>query len=267
MNLTLHGRTLDQLAIETLRTFEPPEGYWLADSGGKDSSVLLDLAQRSGVRFEANYSVTPVDPPEIHRFLRTQHPGTAWIHPRYSAIQLAAHNAMLPTMRIRWCCREWKERGGTGRTVLTGIRAAESPRRRRRSQVETCIRKPGTHYVHPILDWTNADVWQYITERSIPTCSLYAEGYKRIGCVLCPMTRDTLRQTSRWPRIALLWRRMAQAAWQARHDANPAAENFPTPAAYFTWWLDRDAPAPRQETPLFPYQETPLSAACPEATP
>lgn len=56
-------RTKAEIVIERLRMFEPPEGYWLAFSGGKDSIVLKDLAIRSGVRFEAHYNITTVDPP------------------------------------------------------------------------------------------------------------------------------------------------------------------------------------------------------------
>ena len=40
------------VAIERLRTFEPPEGYWVGDSGGKDSTVIYDLCHRSGCKCE-----------------------------------------------------------------------------------------------------------------------------------------------------------------------------------------------------------------------
>ena len=33
-----------QIAIERLRAFEPPEGYYLAFSGGKDSQCIYHLA-------------------------------------------------------------------------------------------------------------------------------------------------------------------------------------------------------------------------------
>jgi phosphoadenosine phosphosulfate reductase len=38
-------------AIEFMREHEPPEGYTLADSFGKDSTVLWELAKMAGVKF------------------------------------------------------------------------------------------------------------------------------------------------------------------------------------------------------------------------
>ncbi|NCC59160.1 MAG: phosphoadenosine phosphosulfate reductase, partial [Synergistales bacterium] len=70
---TLFGvRDKVQDALEMLREFEPEDGYYLAYSGGKDSTVLLDLARRSGVKFDAHYNLTTVDPPELVYFIREQ---------------------------------------------------------------------------------------------------------------------------------------------------------------------------------------------------
>ena len=62
---TLWG-TIDkvQVAIDRIKTFEPPEGYYVAFSGGKDSVVILDLVKRSGVKFDAHYNITGIDAPE-----------------------------------------------------------------------------------------------------------------------------------------------------------------------------------------------------------
>ncbi|PLW79495.1 sulfate adenylyltransferase [Candidatus Woesearchaeota archaeon] len=50
---------------------------------------------------------------------------------------------------------------------------------------------PGTHIrIHPILDWTELDIWKYIERENIPTVSLYydqGEGrrYRSLGCYPC----------------------------------------------------------------------------------
>ena len=51
------------IAIERLREHEPPEGYYGAFSGGKDSCVIKELAKMAGVRVDWHYSLTTVDPP------------------------------------------------------------------------------------------------------------------------------------------------------------------------------------------------------------
>jgi phosphoadenosine phosphosulfate reductase len=39
-----------KVSIARLIEFEPPEGYYLAFSGGKDSVVIYDLAVKAGVK-------------------------------------------------------------------------------------------------------------------------------------------------------------------------------------------------------------------------
>jgi len=62
------------VALARIRQFCPPEGYWLAFSGGKDSVVIKHLAEMSGVKFEAHYNLVPVDPPELVEFIRASYP-------------------------------------------------------------------------------------------------------------------------------------------------------------------------------------------------
>ena len=49
-------------AIKRLQAFEPPEGYHVAFSGGKDSKVFYHLGKEEGVKFNAIYTLTNVDP-------------------------------------------------------------------------------------------------------------------------------------------------------------------------------------------------------------
>jgi sulfate adenylyltransferase subunit 2 len=50
---------------------------------------------------------------------------------------------------------------------------------------------PGTHVrVHPLLDWTELNIWEYIDRECIPTLSLYyahgtEERYRSLGCAPC----------------------------------------------------------------------------------
>ena len=85
---TLFGTT-DKVAeaIQLLREHEPPEGYYLCFSGGKDSVVIYDLAVKAGVKFDAHHNVTTVEPPELMKFIRDHYPNVT----KNSRSQLAAH--------------------------------------------------------------------------------------------------------------------------------------------------------------------------------
>lgn len=104
-------------AIKRLQSFCPPEGYYLAFSGGKDSLVLKQLADEAAVPYDAHYNVTTVDPPELLQYLRTRHSDVIWDRPQRTMWQLIVRLGMPPTRTARYCCRELKERGGIGRIV------------------------------------------------------------------------------------------------------------------------------------------------------
>jgi len=56
---------------------------------------------------------------------------------------------------------------------------------------------PGTHVrVHPLLDWTELNIWEYIERESIPTVSLYydhgdGKRYRSLGCGPCTNPIDS----------------------------------------------------------------------------
>lgn len=229
---TLFGK-LEEIAIERLKTFEPPEGYWVAYSGGKDSDVVLDLVRRSGVKYDAHHSLTTADPPEVVRHVKEQL--DVEIHrPKRTMWELIKYNGMPPRRNARYCCKTQKESGGRGRLVITGIRRLEGVNRSIRQMIEICYRDETKRYLNAIIDWTTTDVWEYIKRHNIKYCCLYNEGFKRLGCVLCPMSRDVEVHLQRWPQIARAWERAIKTTFKPdRH--------FETPEEYWQWWLRRDA--------------------------
>ena len=89
-----------QRAIEVVRSFEPPEGYYLADSGGKDSTAAKAILRMAGVKFESHYNVTTVDPPELVRFVIRQHEAVIYDMPDGSHKYFTVQNTgkmLLPT--------------------------------------------------------------------------------------------------------------------------------------------------------------------------
>ena len=86
-----------EIALLRLREYDPEGGYYFADSGGKDSCVVLDLLKRSGVRFDAHHSLTTVDAPELVWFIRKEHPETVIHRPEKTMWQLVEYNGGPPT--------------------------------------------------------------------------------------------------------------------------------------------------------------------------
>jgi phosphoadenosine phosphosulfate reductase len=207
-------------AIALLRDHEPPEGYYLAFSGGKDSCVIKELAKLSGARFESHYHNTTIDPPELVKFIKQHHADVVWDNPPENMLHaISTRTITAPTRKARWCCEDWKERNTRGSTVIIGVRAAESPRRAR-AWSEVAKGRFNDDVICPIVYWSSQDVWRFIKERGLPYCSLYDEGFKRLGCVGCPVAsvKSRLEQFQRWPRYYELWRRAVMSNWEKTKD-------------------------------------------------
>lgn len=250
-----------KIAIDRLQVFEPPEGYYLAFSGGKDSQCIYHLAKEAGVKFDAHYNHTTVDPPELIYFIRKNYPDVSIDRPKETMWQLIPRKLMPPTRLARYCCQELKEGGGGGRVVVTGVRWAESVRRKQnrgiaevlgkkranfillndneeeRMMFENCQQK-GKRIINPIVDWLDEDVWEYIHLRGLEYCKLYDEGFKRLGCVGCPMAglNGMLHEFERWPKFKQAYLRAFQRMLDTRKVKGLEA-SWGTPEDVFNWWV------------------------------
>jgi phosphoadenosine phosphosulfate reductase len=235
MQLNEMGWNKIQMAIEVIKQNEPPEGYYVANSGGKDSGIIVDLCKKAGVKFDAHYCVSPIDPPEVYKFLKEHHPETQW---DYHAKGFWKNNKGMPTKQFRWCCKLIKESGGTGRTVVTGIRWAESAKRKSRCMIEPDKNDNTKHFLHPIICWNNSEVFEYYKLTNIPIIELYKRGFKRVGCIGCPQdtNRHRLQVLEYYPKISLAWRNMANSYFD-NHPETPSLKLLGSKDNYWNWWL------------------------------
>lgn len=248
-----HSVELLRKAERIALNYDRENGYYLAFSGGKDSQALYHIAQLASVRFQGHMNLTSVDPPEVIRFVKKNYPEVELLKPCKSIYQLAVEKQILPTMRVRWCCTEYKETAGAGKVTLIGIRHKESARRAKRNEVEIsnrkfsgtlndldeyrqerkakrakrkskqqgvnitnadeeltlgCISGKESLLVSPIIYWTEQDVWEFLNDVvQVPHCSLYDEGWHRIGCIGCPMSSAKQKriENERYPHVKRNW--------------------------------------------------------------
>ena len=227
------------IAIQRLKEHEPPEGYFLAFSGGKDSCVIYDLAKKAGVKFDAHFHKTTVDPPEVLDFIKANYPDVIWDRPKKSMFQLILSESCLPTRTHRFCCRSLKEVGGKGRVIITGIRWEESTNRAKRQIYEKSNKNDKKWFLNPIIDWGYNDVWDYLALNQILHCSLYNEGLRRIGCILCPFlsTDDKLYHIKRWPKFAKAYRIAINKLYPILKSRNRLHKKWNSPDDVWHWWI------------------------------
>lgn len=227
--------TKEEKALAFLREHEPEEGYFLGFSGGKDSVVLKHLANLSGVKYEAYYSATGIDAPELVKYIHEHHPDVIFKRPHFKMPRKypeweGTHSFFgmipkkgFPTKFTRWCCDKLKKDPTKDiplKNRLMGIRAEESAKRAARPQIDQIKYLKQVIY-KPIFDWLEWEVWEHIDRYELPYCSLYDEGFSRLGCVVCPFlcsdnTKNLQRHKDRWPHHYVAFEKAMRKLWDDR---------------------------------------------------
>lgn len=183
-----------------------------------------------------------------------------------------------PTRLVRYCCSVFKENTEKNRVVALGVRAAESTKRMNRdtfstwgsnmndvkyfslSHVDevfkdakeqdevwdctlvTIARKHKTIIVNPIYEWNDSEIWDYIHENNIKYNELYDMGYKRVGCILCPLARksEKLRDIVTFPKYKDKYIRAFDKMLEARKLAgkDDTHGEWTDGEGVFRWWIE-----------------------------
>lgn len=244
-------------------------------SGGKDSQILVRLALEAGIPFRVKHSLTTVDAPETVYTVRDTFGALkakgieAEINkPELTMWRLIPKMRMPPTRLVRYCCRVLKERNTGEKFIATGVRQSESVKRKnrgtvdviasnksdraaisdevflsndndeRRKALEHCMSKK-TLCVNPIIDWTDAQALNYFWNVCEIHNPLYMEGFKRVGCIGCPMAgrSQRIREFARWGKYKDAYLRAFDRMLKVRHE-NWLETKWENADEVFKWWMN-----------------------------
>lgn len=264
---TMFGRVdRVKVAVDRIRAFDPltmgimDTPYYVAYSGGKDSDAIRILCELAGVRHDLVNNHTTVDAPETVRYIRSI-PHIKIEYPKQTMWQLIVKKGTPPTRTKRYCCLTLKETGGKNRMVMTGVRWAESANRKSnrglaevqassvkrrlilnndndetRRMMENCQVK-GKRVINPIIDWSDQDVWELLREYGCAGNPLYQCGYKRIGCVGCPMSSKQVEELDRYPKYKAAYIRAFDRMVVAHGYAGRPGSTWIDGISVYQWWV------------------------------
>lgn len=243
----VRGRRLDPTSVlEEIADYRDRHGgMWVAWSGGKDSTVVVDLARRVDPDVPVVFYDCGLDFPETRTYLRDL--ADAWelnLHvvptkPDLLTLLIAAGDLdpTAPTRHLEVDMRQamitnpaQRAHAVFGPANLWGVRAEESAGRRHLYRTQAARhsgdiprgmvrRGDGTTSFGPIWNWSAEQVWQYSAARDIPPNPLYAKleslgadtHTARVNAMVDPTRLDNghiTRLAAGWPDI---YHRLAEA--------------------------------------------------------
>lgn len=193
---------------------------------------------------------------------------------RTSMWKIIEFKGMPPTRLTRYCCKYLKERTIPNRFICFGVREDEGNNRKNRDifqklgydkrsnefrslqhtyamfqldkkheyEVYTCklieaCKENADMICNPIYSFTDEDVWKYIRQYQIEVNPLYAKGYKRVGCVGCPMAgaKRQLRDFELYPKYKENYIKSFDRMNEKLKQKNKT--NFESGKEWFDWWV------------------------------
>lgn len=177
------------------------DGLVVANSLGKDSVCVWDLAKRVSPKIRGFVITTRFKPKETVSFMNE-------VVQRYPEIKVYKSDADIPDRLYETdpdkCCDLLKVEP-TRRAIeemkvkcwVTGLRCTEGRTRTDFKEVEE--RDKDLVKLNPILIWKEREVWQYLAIYAVKVNPLYASGYRSLGCAPCTrITNDENERSGRW---------------------------------------------------------------------
>lgn len=192
LNQWLEQRSAEERVAWALA--ELPGIHALSSSFGAQAAVSLHMVTRE----QPDIPVVLIDTgylfPETYRFidalserlslnLKVYRPqiGIAWMEARFGKLWEQGVDGIERYNRLRKVepmQRALDELGA--QTWISGIRRAQS---RSRANTDVLQRRDGRWKLHPLADWGDRDIWNYLQRHDLPYHPLWHDGYVSIGDV------------------------------------------------------------------------------------
>jgi phosphoadenosine phosphosulfate reductase len=177
------------------------EGLVVANSLGKDSSVVWHLAKRVIPKIRGFIVTTRFKPKETVDFMNLE-------ISRFPELKVYRSTATIPDLLFQTdpdqCCDILKVQPTRAaikdmkvKCWITGLRCTEG--RTRTDFLEIEERDKGLLKLNPILVWHEREIWQYLALHQVPVNPLYLKGYRSLGCEPCTrISTGSDERSGRW---------------------------------------------------------------------
>ena len=162
----------------------------IAWKGGKDTTTLMHiiLTMYNGViPYRVMFNDTTLEFPQMYKFIeKVAHQwNLKLLIERHSELDLANYkkarglalkeeiSRIAKINSLKRALKKYKLKG-----YMLGIRRDENPARKNEKYFSP---RPDHIRIHPLLDFTEEDIWRYIKLFNVPYSPLYDKGYRSIG--------------------------------------------------------------------------------------
>ncbi|MGM9992109.1 MAG: phosphoadenosine phosphosulfate reductase family protein [Candidatus Bruticola sp.] len=177
-----------------------------AFSGGKDSLVLLDLMTKA-LAPQDYYVIFSNTGMELSSTLEAvEKAKQRWPELRFEEAKCHLNAEETwdefgpPATNLRWCCSVRKSvptlmllseiigSKDIRAVVYDGVRAEESLRRSKYTEIGESVKNVHQINCHALLNWSSSEVFVYALKNNILFNNAYRLGIYRVGCKICPMS-------------------------------------------------------------------------------
>ena len=92
---------------------------------------------------------------------------------------------------------------------------------------------------NPVYEWLDSDIWDFIHDRKMSYNPLYDCGFKRVGCIGCPMSTRKAQELERYPKFKQAYKNAFKRMCEAREKAGKVnKKHWGDADRVYAWWIE-----------------------------